>query len=112
LQRSLPRPHEVNNAILRPANSSDASLSDLQKAEELIKKEMLTMMHYDSIRNPVNLSTEKGGGLSRKIIETSQNFLSNNSYQEFEDKDIEQVRISCLPESKCLPVKIYLIIIL
>jgi pre-mRNA-splicing factor CDC5/CEF1 len=112
LQRSLPRPHEVNNAILRPANSSDASLSDLQKAEELIKKEMLTMMHYDSIRNPVNLSTEKGGGLSRKIIETSQNFLSNNSYQEFEDKDIEQVRISCLPESKSLPVKIYLIIIL
>jgi pre-mRNA-splicing factor CDC5/CEF1 len=112
LQRSLPRPHEVNNAILRPANSSDAPLSDLQKAEELIKKEMLTMMHYDSIRNTVNLSTEKGGGLSRKIIETSQNFLSNNSYQEFEDKDIEQVRISCLPESKCLPVKIYLIIIL
>jgi pre-mRNA-splicing factor CDC5/CEF1 len=112
LQRSLPRPHEVNNAILRPANSSDASLSDLQKAEELIKKEMLTMMHYDSIRNPVNLSTEKGGGLSRKIIETSQNFLSNNSYQEFEDKDIDQVRVSCLPESKCLAVKIYLLIIL
>nr|SVE79992.1 EOG090X02CC [Daphnia magna]SVE80619.1 EOG090X02CC [Daphnia magna]SVE81189.1 EOG090X02CC [Daphnia magna]SVE82387.1 EOG090X02CC [Daphnia magna] len=92
LQRSLPRPHEVNNAILRPANSSDSSLSDLQKAEELIKKEMLTMMHYDSIRNPVNNSTEKGGGLSRKIIETSQNFLSNNSYQEFEDKEIEQAK--------------------
>jgi pre-mRNA-splicing factor CDC5/CEF1 len=112
LQRSLPRPQEVNNVILRPANSSDAPLSDLQKAEELIKKEMLTMMHYDSIRNPVNLSTEKGGGLSRKIIETSQNFLSNNSYQEFEDKDIDQVRISCLPESKYLAVKIYLLIIL
>nr|SVE75628.1 EOG090X02CC [Daphnia hispanica] len=92
LQRSLPRPHEVNNAILRPANSSDSSLSDLQKAEELIKKEMLTMMHYDTIRNPVNNSTEKGGGLSRKIIETSQNFLSNHSYQEFEDKEIEQAK--------------------
>ncbi len=51
------------------------------------------MMHYDSIRNPVNLSTEKGGGLSRKIIETSQNFLNSNSYQEFEDKEIEQVHI-------------------
>lgn len=91
LQRSLPRPHEVNNAILRPANSSDASLSDLQKAEELIKKEMLTMMHYDSIRNPVNLSSEKGPAPSRKAIETSQNFLANNSYQEFDDKDMEQV---------------------
>nr|SVE74997.1 EOG090X02CC [Daphnia dolichocephala] len=92
LQRSLPRPHEVNNAILRPANSSDSSLSDLQKAEELIKKEMLTMMHYDSIRNPVNNSTEKGGGLSRKVVEASQHFLSNNSYQEFEDKEMEQAK--------------------
>jgi len=34
LQRELPRPVEVNNAILRPANTSDSSLTDLQRAEE------------------------------------------------------------------------------
>lgn len=91
LQRSLPRPHEVNNAILRPSNASDSSLSDLQKAEELIKKEMLTMMHYDAIRNPVSLSLEKGSGLSRRTVEMSNNFLANNVYQEFEEGEIEQV---------------------
>ena len=91
LQRSLPRPHEVNNAILRPSNASDSSLSDLQKAEELIKKEMLTMMHYDAIRNPVSLSLEKGSGPSRRTVEMSNNFLANNVYQEFEEGEIEQV---------------------
>lgn len=96
LQRGLPRPNEVNNAILRPANTSDSSLNDLQKAEELIKKEMLTMMHYDSLRNPTNLSSEKGSGPSRKAIETSQTFLANHAYQEFDDKDMEQVRIARL----------------
>jgi len=90
LQRDLPRPIEVNNAILRPANTSDASLSELQKAEELIKKEMLTMMHYDSIRNPVTPSAEKSGP-SRKAVESSHNFLSNNPYQEYSEQDIKQV---------------------
>ena len=51
------------------------------------------MMHYDSIRNPVSLTSEKGSGPSRKVIETSQNFLANNSYQEFDDKDLEQAII-------------------
>lgn len=91
LQRDLPRPIEVNNAILRPANTSDASLSELQKAEELIKKEMLTMMHYDSIRNPVTPSAEKSGP-SRKAVESSHNFLSNNPYQEYSEQDIAQAK--------------------
>ena len=94
MQRSLPRPHEVNNAILRPANTSDSSLNDLQKAEELIKKEMLTMMHYDSLRNPVSLSSEKGPGPSRKAIETSQNFLATNPYEEILDQDMDMVCLS------------------
>nr|CDS20428.1 cell division cycle 5 protein [Echinococcus granulosus] len=55
LQRGLPRPTFVNNAVLRPPPSTPAeeiSLTDQQKAEELIKKEMLTMLHYDSLHNP------------------------------------------------------------
>ena len=93
LQRSLPRPHEVNNTILRPANTSDASLTDLQRAEELIKKEMLSMMHYDSIRNPIppNPNSEKAGP-SRKSVEASHNFLASNPYREFEDSEIETAK--------------------
>nr|CAG4649992.1 EOG090X02CC [Sida crystallina] len=93
LQRSLPRPHEVNNSILRPANTSEASLTDLQKAEELIKKEMLCMMHYDSTRNPVpaNPAAEKTGP-SRKSVESSQHYLNGHPYREFDDKDIESAK--------------------
>ncbi len=106
LQRELPRPVEVNNAILRPANTSDSSLTDLQRAEELIKKEMLTMMHYDSIRNPVGSSADKTGP-SRKAVESSQNFLSGHPYHEFGEKDIQQVPLKTNFELTCLSFLIY-----
>ncbi|KAL1234231.1 Cell division cycle 5-like protein [Trichinella spiralis] len=51
VQRSLPRPVEINNNILRPANMTEA-LSDIQKAEEIIKKQLLCLLHYDSMNNP------------------------------------------------------------
>nr|CAG4649149.1 EOG090X02CC [Scapholeberis mucronata]SVE93491.1 EOG090X02CC [Scapholeberis mucronata] len=92
LQRRLPRPHEINNAVLRPANTSDLSLNDLQRAEELIKKEMLTMMHFDAIRNPMGSSSEGGAAVSRRAYENSTNFLANNSYQEFDDHEIKQAK--------------------
>lgn len=52
IQRTLPRPQEVNHAVLRPPHESQ-SLTELQKAEELIKREMVTMLHYDNLKNPV-----------------------------------------------------------
>lgn len=76
---------------MRPGGISDTSLSDLQKAEELIKKEMLTMMHFDSLRNPVNSGNEKGSGLSRKAIEASQSFLNSNPYEEYKEEDMTEV---------------------
>ena len=88
LQRSLPRPQSVNNSIMRPSNTVESSLTDLQRAEELIKKEMLTMMHYDAIRNPV----AGYAGPSRKAVESSQSFLATNPYREFEDGDILQAK--------------------
>ena len=51
------------------------------------------MMHYDSMRNPVAPTAERSGP-SRKAIESSQNFLSNNPYQEFDDQSIEQVKLT------------------
>jgi len=88
LQRGLPRPHEVNNSILRPANTPELSLTDLQKAEELIKHEMLTMMHYDSIRNPIATVAEKSGS-SRKAVESSHNFLANHPYNEYSESNLQ-----------------------
>ena len=48
VQRDLPRPTDMNHSVLRPLNA-DPPLSDLQKAEELIKREMIVMMHHDCI---------------------------------------------------------------
>ena len=45
----LPRPSAVNESILR---AKDIQLNPLQEAEELIKKEMLIMLHYDAINHP------------------------------------------------------------
>ena len=89
LQRGLPRPHQVNNSILRPANTRGLSLTDLQKAEELIKHEMLTMMHYDSIRNPIRATVAEKSGSSRKAVESSHNFLANHPYNEYSESDVQ-----------------------
>ncbi|CAN9500210.1 unnamed protein product [Ophioblennius macclurei] len=56
VQRSLPRPTEVNESVLRPASMEP--LSDLQQAEELIKQEMITMLHHDCLHHP----PASGGG--------------------------------------------------
>lgn len=47
VQRDLPRPIDVNSGILRPTTD----LNELQRAEELIKEEMIKMMHYDIVHN-------------------------------------------------------------
>lgn len=52
IQRDLPRPSEVNMAVLRPPHECH-SLTDMQKAQELLKREMVTMLHYDNLKNPV-----------------------------------------------------------
>lgn len=52
IQRDLPRPIEINTTMLRPTSEMQG-LTDLQKAEELIKQEMITMLHYDALNDPV-----------------------------------------------------------
>ncbi|NP_001131045.1 cell division cycle 5-like protein [Xenopus laevis] len=51
VQKALPRPSEVNETILRPVNV-EPPLTDLQKSEEMIKKEMIVMLHYDTLHHP------------------------------------------------------------
>lgn len=58
IQRDLPRPLEINTTMLRPSSEMQG-LTDLQKAEELIKQEMITMLHYDALNDPVSGTTQK-----------------------------------------------------
>lgn len=84
IQRSLPRPTEVNTKILRPP-SEKQNLPDLQKAEELIKHEMITMLLYDSVKDPVF-------GQSQSKLEQLQSYFRSNPYEEFEDKELDEAK--------------------
>lgn len=89
VQRELPRPQDINTSILRPLNDMH-NLNDLQKAEELVKQEMVIMLHYDGHMNPVmNL-----GGLPKKqsSLQQIQIYLEQNKYDEFTDEEINKAK--------------------
>jgi len=84
VQRNLPRPNDINLTILRPANT-EGPISDLQKAEELIKQEMLVLLHYDAVNNSVaNSSINRSKDFST--------YLDKHPYEEFSDTDLAAAR--------------------
>ena len=84
IQRALPRPTEVNTKILRPP-SDKQNLTELQKAEELIKHEMITMLLYDSIKDPVP-------GQSQAKMDQLQSYFKSNPYEEVSKDDLEKAK--------------------
>jgi pre-mRNA-splicing factor CDC5/CEF1 len=74
IQRELPRPLEINTSMLRPSSEMQG-LTDLQKAEELIKQEMITMLHYDALNDPVSAT-----GPQKK--QQHINYLDSHRYDE------------------------------
>lgn len=82
IQRELPRPVDVNMNILRPF--MDTPLTDLQRAEELIKREMITMLQYDSLQNPVQ-QNRKGASSS---VAQAQAYLDQHPYVNFEEEEL------------------------
>ncbi|CAL8298442.1 unnamed protein product [Merluccius merluccius] len=94
VRRNLPRPTEVNESVLRP--TSVEALSDLQLAEELIKQEMITMLHFDCLHHPsANSASQLQRSKSRGPTSTSNNashiaYLESNSYQPISTEEMEQ----------------------
>merc|ERR1711997_1282419 len=98
VQRDLPRPTDMNHSVLRPLNS-DPPLSDLQRAEELIKREMIVMMHHDCIETPTPAQMGEGSSGKKKksnmddgrsILNEANHraYLDKHPYQRFDDDDI------------------------
>lgn len=83
IQRNLPRPVDINTTVLRPSTEMQG-LSDLQRAEELIKQEMVTMLHYDALHDPVTV----GGLQQKRNLSSLAAFLEQNSYDDFNPKDL------------------------
>ncbi|XP_076155441.1 cell division cycle 5-like protein [Alosa pseudoharengus] len=91
VQRELPRPSEVNETILRPQNV-DPPLTELQLAEELIKKEMITMVHFDSLHHPyVEALSKKAKGVGSSSNNAEHiAFLEKNPYNKIGEEDLKK----------------------
>uniref|UniRef100_A0ABD2WMM0 Uncharacterized protein n=1 Tax=Trichogramma kaykai TaxID=54128 RepID=A0ABD2WMM0_9HYME len=88
IQRNLPRPLEVNLNILRPSNDV-SNLTDQQKAEELIKREMVKMMCYDILKNPQPHINPKR---AQTALNQASNYLERHPYEEFEEEEMESAK--------------------
>ncbi|XP_028325353.1 cell division cycle 5-like protein [Gouania willdenowi] len=99
VQRDLPRPTEVNESVLRP--SSMEPFSDLQIAEELVKQEMITMLHHDCLHHPSSTSAAVAAQMlrakARGPASTSNNalhiaYLETHNYKPVSPEDMEQAK--------------------
>lgn len=84
IQRDMPRPIEVNLNILRPTSDS---LNDLQRAEELIKREMITMLQYDALNNPVPMNKRSNNAMAQ-----AQGYLNSHPYKNYEKDELEEAK--------------------
>lgn len=91
LQRGLPRPVDINTAILRPKDL-ETPMTELQKAEEMIKEEMITMLHYDSLKNPVGdqpgaKKLEKPSSKINPAVHAA--YLEQTPYHQYQEEDMK-----------------------
>lgn len=84
IQRELPRPQDVNLTVLRPPHES-YSLTDLQRAEELIKCEMVTMLQFDNLKNPVPTINKRTNMSQAQQLA----FLEQHPYGSYRKEDLE-----------------------
>ena len=97
VKRSLPRPVEMNHTVLRPLNS-DPPLNELQKAEELIKREMILMLHHDCLESPT-LSQQGGADRAKKgdrgiVNEAShRNYLDKHQWREYSKEELDEANV-------------------
>lgn len=96
VQRDFPRPLDVNSAVLRPTGPNDPPLTELQRAEELIKEEMLIMMHHDAVYTPTpqQLGIPPGSKKppsQKGVINQAQHlsYLEQNPYDQFDDEELQ-----------------------
>ncbi|XP_040283214.1 cell division cycle 5-like protein [Bufo bufo] len=90
VQKELPRPNEVNETILRPVNV-EPPLTDLQKSEEMIKKEMITMLHYDSLHHPFGDNSGSKKGKAPGSVSTSAehaSYLEQSPYDKISEDEL------------------------
>ncbi|XP_028414802.1 cell division cycle 5-related protein-like [Dendronephthya gigantea] len=96
VQRDLPRPSDVNTTILRPANI-EPPLTALQKAEELIKREMIIMLRNDIVNHPTSsqvelLKQKKTRNAVQAVIAANQAALERDQHEKFTEEEMTDAK--------------------
>lgn len=68
-------------------------LTEVQQAEELIKKEMITMIHHDSLHHPYTdmLAKKAKGAGSGSTNAEHVNYLEKTPYEKVAEEDLKKV---------------------
>lgn len=82
VQRNLPRPGQINHSILKGGEGGDV-LTELQEAEEMIKEEMLVMLHHDALTNPTDEQAVKSTG-------EHASFLSVHKFDQVTEEEMNE----------------------
>ena len=89
LKLHLPRPTTIVDTILR---SNTNQLNDLQQAEESIKKEMLSMLHYDAINYPATNQVLGAKNKKANSMAMHVQYLNKHEYHEANNKDLKEAQ--------------------
>ncbi|RVE53180.1 hypothetical protein evm_002277 [Chilo suppressalis] len=87
VQRGLTRPADVNATVVRTGSS--APLTPLQHAEELLKAEMVTMLHYDALHDPP-LGIDKKRVVQLQAAHMA--YLEQHPYEEFTAEELDAAK--------------------
>ncbi|KAJ8733448.1 hypothetical protein PYW08_001746 [Mythimna loreyi] len=93
VQRGCVRPGEVNVSVVR--GGAGPALTALQHAEELLKQEMVTMLHYDALRDPPpGIDKKRAVQLQASHLA----YLEQHPYEEFSSEDLEAAKLEMKKE--------------
>lgn len=96
VQKSMPRPSDVNTTVLRPPEMK-AELNLYQEAEEIIKYEMMKMLRNDICLHPTNqqinaLNNKKTKNHTQSTIDANRRILNSEPLDHISELDMENAR--------------------
>uniref|UniRef100_F6W453 Cell division cycle 5-like protein n=1 Tax=Ciona intestinalis TaxID=7719 RepID=F6W453_CIOIN len=87
VRKELPRPTVINETILRQPTTTQ--LDELQKAEEAIKREMVTMLRHDALNNS---APNQIPGKEANSMSAHTQYLSKYPYEEISPEELEDAK--------------------
>lgn len=94
VQRNLPRPIEVNHNLILTTTSgnSEQPLNDLQRGDELVKREMLVLYHHDALSNPTDDQQQHAAKQAKTKVNAHIAYLDQTGYDYFTPEELDLAR--------------------